>query len=117
MIYKLTYENKEQATADLTAKGILVEVTFQEQTHEAYGEGVAAVVEIGLIMIEPPVMDGMTIVTPPVYAEGYHYDVMSDNEYDFGANLVDPKNPKHAFAGHATTEEVYPYEPTISAEV
>ena len=30
---------------------------------------------------------------------------MADNEYDFGANLVEPKNPKHAFAGHAITEE------------
>jgi len=108
-IYKLTYENKEQATSDLYAKGILVEVEFNGEKHEAYGEGVAAVVEIGLIMIEPPVMDGMTIVTPPVYADGYHYDVMSDNEYDFGANLVDPKNPKHAFAGHATTDEVEPF--------
>jgi len=33
---------------------------------------------------------------------------MSDNEYDFGTNLVEPKNPKHAFAGHAITEEVAP---------
>jgi hypothetical protein len=31
---------------------------------------------------------------------------MADNTYDFGVNLVEPKNPKHAFAGHATTEEV-----------
>jgi hypothetical protein len=113
MIYKLTYQNKEQATADLKAKGILVEVEFNGEKHEAYGEGVQAVVEIGLIMIEPPVMDGMTIVTPPVYADGYHYDVMSENTYDFGANLVEPKNPKHAFAGHATTEEVYPISLTI----
>jgi hypothetical protein len=106
MIYKLTYTDKATAVADLTAKGILVEVTFQEQTHEAYGEGVASVVEIGLIMITPPVMEDMTIVTPPVYADGYHYDVMSDKTYEFGVNLVEPKNPKHAFAGHTVKEEV-----------
>ena len=106
MIYKLTYTDKATAVADLTAKGILVESTFQEQTSLVYGEGVAAVVEIGLIMIEPPVMDGMDIVTPPVYADGYHYDVMSTEMYDFGANLVEPKNPKHAFAGYAINEEV-----------
>jgi hypothetical protein len=41
----------------------------------------------------------------PIYADGYHYDVMSSETYDFGANLVEPKNPKHAFAGHAITEE------------
>jgi len=110
MIYKLTYTDKAAAVADLKAKGILIEVDgIDGEKHEAYGNGVAAVVEIGLIMIEPPVMDGMTVVTEPVYADGYHYDVMSDNEYDFGANLVDPVNPKHAFAGHAITEE-FPYE-------
>ena len=106
MIYKLTYENKEQATADLKAKGILIEVEFNGEKHEAYGEGVQAVVEIGLIMITPPVMDGMEVIEQPIYAEGYHYDVMSENTYDFGSNLVEPKNPKHAFAGHSVKEEV-----------
>jgi hypothetical protein len=106
MIYKLTYTDKAAAVADLKAKNILIEVDGMDgEKHEAYGEGVAAVVEIGLIMIEPPVMDGMTVVTEPIYADGYHYDVMSTELYDFGANLVEPKNPKHAFAGHATTEE------------
>ena len=108
-IFKLTYPNKDTALADLKAKGILIEVDgIDGEKHEAYGNGVQAVVELGLIMIEPPVMDGMEIVTPPVYADGYHYDVMSSELYDFGANLVEPKNPKHAFAGHAITEE---YEP------
>ena len=108
MIFKLTYSDKAAAVADLKTKGILIEVDgMDEEKHEAYGEGVQAVVEIGLIMIEPPVMDGMTVVTDPIYADGYHYDVMSSELYDFGANLVEPKNPKHAFAGHATTEEVH----------
>lgn len=106
MIFKLTYENKEQAIADLKSKGILVEVEFNGEKHEAYGEGVQAVVEIGKIMITPPVMDGIDIVTPPVYLDGYHYDIMADNIYDFGINLVEPKNPKHGFAGHAVTEEM-----------
>ena len=116
-IFKLSYTDKAAAVADLKAKNILIEVDGMDgQKHEAYGEGVQAVVEIGLIMIEPPVMDGMTVVTEPIYADGYHYDVMSSELYEFGANLVEPKNPKHAFAGHATTEE-FPYEPTIPAEV
>jgi hypothetical protein len=101
-IYKLTYQNKEQAIADLESKGIL--------TENGYGNGVQAVVEIGLIMLEPPTFDEEgNELTPAVYAEGYHYDVMSTETYDFGANLVVPKNPKHAFAGHAITEE-FPYE-------
>jgi len=97
MIYKLTYTDKATAVADLEAKDILI------PTDEGYiyGPGVQAVVEIGLIVLE-------VINDKPIYADGYHYDVMSDEVYDFGANLVDPKNPKHAFAGHETTEEVYP---------
>jgi hypothetical protein len=102
MIYKLTYTDKAAAVADLKAKNILIEVDGMDgEKHEAYGSGVAAVVEIGLIVLE-------VIDDQPIYADGYHYDVMSDEVYDFGANLVDPKNPKHAFAGHETTEEVYP---------
>jgi len=110
-IFKLTYENKEVAVADLYAKGILIEVDgIDGEKHEAYGSGVAAVVEIGRILLTLPVMEGMEVVTEPIYAEGYHYDVMSSELYDFGANLVEPKNPKHAFAGHAITEE-FPYTP------
>ena len=99
MIYKLTYENKDQAIADLKAKGIIVDVEFNGEKHEAYGEGVQAVVEIGRIILD-------IVDDEPIYADVYHYDVIAENVYDFGANLVEPKNPKHAFAGHAITEEV-----------
>jgi hypothetical protein len=80
-IYKLTYTNKEAAVADLESKGIL--------TAEGYGNGVQAVVEIGIIAIDEN-----------TNAEGYHYDVMSVDTYDFGSNLVTPRNPKHTFAGY-----------------
>jgi len=80
-IYKLTYPNKEAAIADLESKGIL--------TAEGYGNGVQAVVQIGVIAIDQN-----------TNAEGYHYDVMSIDTYDFGSNLVTPKNPKHQFAGY-----------------
>jgi hypothetical protein len=104
-IFKLSYTNKEAALADLTAKGIYVET----EDGLTYGEGVAAIVEIGLIILEQGTYDeDGNVITEPVYADGYHYDVMSSELYDFGANLVEPKNPKHAFAGHAITEE---YEP------
>jgi hypothetical protein len=112
-IFKLSYSDKEAAVADLYAKGILIEVEgIDGEKHEAYGSGVAAVVEIGLIMLTPPVMEGMEVIEEPIYADGYHYDVMSSELYDFGANLVEPKNPKHAFAGHAVTEE-FPYNPIL----
>jgi len=101
-VYKLKYTDKETAIADLIAKGVYIET----EEGLSYGQGIQAVVTIGKIMIEPPVMDGMTVVTEPIYADGYHYDIMADNTYDFGVNLVEPKNPKHAFAGHAVTEEM-----------
>ena len=87
MIYKLKYTNKAEAIVDLTAKGIL--------TEDGYGQGVHAVVEIGIIAIDEN-----------TNADGYHYDIMSDNTYDFGVNLIEPRNPKHAFAGHENTEAV-----------
>jgi hypothetical protein len=84
MIYKLTYLDKDTALADLLAKGIYI------NTKEglSYGKGVHAVVEIGVIALDEN-----------TNAEGYHYDVMSDKDYDFGTNLVFPNNPKHQFAG------------------
>jgi hypothetical protein len=87
MIYKLTYLDKHQAILDLERKGIL--------TENGYGKGVHAVVEIGVIALDEN-----------TNADGYHYDVMSDEIYQFGMNLVEPKNPKHQFAGYAITEEV-----------
>jgi hypothetical protein len=96
-IFKLSYTNKDTAVNDLLAKGVYIN-TDEGLT---YGDGVQAVVEIGLIVLD-------IVDDEPIYADGYHYDVMSSELYDFGANLVEPKNPKHAFAGHAITEE---YEP------
>lgn len=87
MIYKLKYTDKAEAISDLTAKGIL--------TEDGYGQGVHAVVELGIIAIDEN-----------TNADGYHYDLMSDNTYDFGVNLIEPRNPKHAFAGHENTEAV-----------
>jgi hypothetical protein len=80
-IYKLTYTNKEAAVADLESKGIL--------TADGYGNGVQAVVEIGVIALDEN-----------TNADGYHFDVMSVESYDFGSKLVTPKNPKHQFAGY-----------------
>jgi hypothetical protein len=115
-IFKLNYENEQQGLDDLKSKGIFVETEgIDGNVHLAYGEGVQAVVNIGKILLTPPVMEGMEVIEEPIYAEGYHYDVMSSELYDFGANLVEPKNPKHAFAGHAITEE-FPYEPIVQIE-
>ena len=96
-IVKLKYTDKETAIADLIAKGVYIE------TEEGliYGEGIQAIVEIGLIVLENGTYDEEgNEITPPIFADGYHYDVMSEIEIDFGANAITPTNPKHNFAGY-----------------
>jgi len=106
-IYKLKYTNKQSALTDLKAKNVYVEQTIEGSTELAYGEGIQAVVELGLVVLENGTYDNEgKELTPPVYADGYHYDIMCIQEIDFGSAKIDPVNPKHAFAGHSTIEEV-----------
>ena len=93
-IYKLQYKDKETAIADLIAKGVYIET----EDGLVYGQGIQAVVEIGLIVLENGTYDAeFKEITAPVYADGYHYDVMSENEIKF-ENAIEVNNPKHTFA-------------------
>ena len=76
-IYKLKYTDKETAIADLKAKGV-----YNEDL--SFGNGIHAIVEIGVVEL----------------IDGYHFDVMSEIEIDFGTNRIFPNNPKHTFAGY-----------------
>lgn len=80
MIYKLKYIDKETAISDFIAKGIYVEI----ESELVYSEGIQAIVEIGLIED----------------VDGYHYDIMSIQDIDFGSNEIVVNNPKHNFAGY-----------------
>ena len=95
-IYKLKYTNKETAIADLIAKGV-----FQEIDDEMlYADGIDAVVEVGLIIDQEATFDEQgNLLTEPTYREGYHFDIMTENEIDFGENEIFQNNPKHTFAG------------------
>ena len=95
-ICKLKYTDKETAIADLISKGV-----FQEIEDEMlYADGIDAVVEVGLIINEEATFDEQgNMLTEPTYREGYHFDIMTDNVIDFGANETFPNNPKHTFAG------------------
>jgi hypothetical protein len=97
-IYKLKYPNKETAIADLLAKGVYIESENEDkETVLSYAEGVHAIVELGLIVdVEGTYDDEGEELTAPVFADGYHFDVMSENEIDF-ENAIEPKNPKHTF--------------------
>ena len=95
-IYKLQYKDKETAMADLLSKKVYIET----EEGLSYGSGIQAVVEIGKIVLEDGNYneDGEEL-TAPVFAEGYHYDVMSEQEIVFKNEIV-VNNPKHTFAGY-----------------
>ena len=96
MIYKLKYKNKETAMKDLLKKGVYVET----DKGLAYGQGIHAVVEIGQIVLTPPVMEDMQVITEATYLDGHHYDVMSEQSISFGKAEIEVNNPKHEFAGY-----------------
>lgn len=95
-IYKLQYKDKETAMADLLAKGVYIET----EEGLSYGSGIQAIVEIGLIILEDGTYDeDGEELTAPIFAEGHHYDVMSEQEIFFKNEIV-VNNPKHTFAGY-----------------
>lgn len=109
-IYKLKYSDKETALKDLLKKGVYIESeNLDKEIVLSYGKGIQAVVEIGLIVLENGVYDeDFKEVKPPVYADGYHFDIMSENKIDFGKNEITVNNPKHNFAG---------YEPKVETDL
>lgn len=95
-IYKLKYTDRETAITDLISKGVYQEI----EGELSYSEGVHAVVEVGLIIDQEATFDEQgNLLTEPTYREGYHFDIMTDNEIDFGENSILPNNPKHTFSG------------------
>lgn len=96
-IYKLKYNDKESAISDFIAKGIYVEI----ESELVYAEGIQAIVEIGLIILTEGTYDeDFNEITAPIFADGYHYDIMSIQDIDFGSNEIIVNNPKHNFAGY-----------------
>ena len=96
-IYKLKYSEKETAIADLISKGVYQEI----EGEILYADGIEAVVEVGLLIDQEATFDEQgNLLTPPIYREGYHFDIMTDNVIDFGANEIFTDSPKHRFAGY-----------------
>ena len=95
-IYKLKYTDREIGIADLISKGVYQEI----EGELIYGEGIHAVVEIGLIIDKEATFDEQgNLLTEPTYRDGYNFDIMAEKEIDFGANEILPNHPKHTFAG------------------
>ena len=98
-IYKLNYTDKETAIADLLAKGVYIETAFDDVTSLSYGKGIHAVVEIGKIVLVYATYDAdFKEITASIFADGYAYDVMSDNVIKFESEIF-PNNPIHSFLG------------------
>jgi hypothetical protein len=92
MIYKLRYVDKESALKDLKSKKV---INYKGQ----YINGTEAVVDCGIITLVYPTYDENEIeLTPAVVAEGYHYDVMSNDVIIFESEIF-VNNPKFKFAG------------------
>ena len=101
-IYKLNYTDKETALKDFLKKGVYIEVeNLDKEIILSYGKGIHAIVEIGkIVLIDGTYDTDFKELTTPVYAEGYHYDIMCEQEIDFELNEVVVNNPKHSFAGY-----------------
>jgi hypothetical protein len=93
MIYKLRYPSKEEALKDLILKKVI----------NAKGQninGTEAVVECGIITLVYATYDeNETELTPSVFADGYHYDIMTNDTIVFESEIF-VNNPKFKFSGH-----------------
>jgi hypothetical protein len=100
-VYKLKYTDKETAIADLKAKGVYTEDL-------SFGNGIYAIVEIGKVILTDGTYDEQgNELTAHIFADGYHYDIMSEQVIDFGvADITSLVNfPKHNFAGYNQISE------------
>lgn len=105
LIYKLKYPNKETAITDLIAKGVYIETTDLNGIETlSYSPTTKSVVEIGLIVNTPAVIEDNEIVTPATYIDGYHFDIMVNNAIDFGTNRMTPTTSVHSFLGFNTND-------------
>lgn len=101
-IYKLKYNDKETAIADLISKGAYVEQTIDKEIVLTYGIGVQAIVEIGkVVKVQGTYDDEGNVITEPIYYDGYAYDLMAEQDIDFGSNEVYPIDAIHSFMGYA----------------
>lgn len=100
-IYKLKYNNREEAIADFLAKGVYVQQTNEEGEliNVNSEDTIAVVTDIQIVLEEATFNEEGYIVTDMVVEKGFHVDIMSKKEISFGDKQIFPKNAKHTFAG------------------
>jgi len=118
-IYKTNFNTEQEGKDALIAKEVWQEVTEEGVTQMVYINGTRSVVNIGKIVKIPGTYgpDGHEI-TPPVYYDGWAYDIMSEDVIDFGENEVYPgDSAAHSFFGWPRGAEVPKPTPPIEEEV
>ena len=118
-IYKTNFNTEQEGKDALIAKEVWQEVTEEGVTQMVYINGTRSVVNIGKIVETPGTYgpDGHEI-TPPVYYDGWAYDIMSADVIDFGENEVYPgDSAAHSFFGWPRGAEVPKPTPPIEEEV
>ena len=115
-IYKTVFDTEQQGKDILISKGVWEEVTEEGVTSMQFTNGTAAVVNIGKVVEIPATYDADgNELTPPVYFQGWAYDIMSSDLLDFGTYEVFPApNEVHSFMGWAKDSEV---PPTLEPEI
>ena len=92
MIYKLRYASKEDALKDLKSNKVI-------DYKGNYINGTEAVVDCGIITLVYATYDKNEIeLTPAIFAEGYHYDIMTNDIIVFESEIF-VKEPRFKFAG------------------
>ena len=98
-VYKLEYRTKSALETALLSKGIL---QLNEEGEQIKAEGTHAIVYLGNIVLEAGEYDSQGNETKaPVISNKYHADIMTDEEFDFGANevvIADGEPQAHKFA-------------------
>ena len=90
-IYKLRYANKAEALKDLKSKCVI-------DNEGNCINGTEAVVECGIIILVYATYDeNEKQITPAVYSEGYHYDIMTNDTIFFESEIF-VNVPKFKFA-------------------
>lgn len=102
-IYKLQYDTKTQGDADLLSKGVYEVI----EGNQSYTNGTQAIVYMGGMVDVPATYDDEgNELTPAIYYDGVFYDLMTTQEYDFGANELFPTNNVHSFLGMTNRNEI-----------
>ena len=108
-IYKTNFPTEQEGFDYLVSQNVWREVTEEGVTSMQYINGTQAVVNIGKVVEIPATYDpeGHEL-TPPVYYDGWSYDIMStDDTLDFGEFEVFPASKAvHSFFGYPIADEV-----------